>query len=124
MLEVRDCCLASSGDYRNFFKWGGDTYSHEIDPRTGWPVQHHLAAVSVIGPSAMVADAMATGLMILPPDDALRLAQRTGMEVQLVVREKDGFRNLMTPGFPRSDLARLKKGKHMNWTTVPPRRHS
>ena len=103
VLEVRDCQLASSGDFRNFFEWEGRTYSHMIDPRTGWPVQDGLAAVSVIGPSVMVADAMATGLMILPPDEAWQLVQRAGLEAQLVVREEAGFRNLTTPAFPILD---------------------
>jgi hypothetical protein len=36
--------LATSGDYRNFFERDGRRYSHEIDPRTGYPVQHELAS--------------------------------------------------------------------------------
>ena len=45
VLEVRDCQLASSGDFRNFFEWEGRLYSHVIDPRIGWPVEDGLAAV-------------------------------------------------------------------------------
>ena len=108
VVAVQDCCLASSGDYRSFFEWDGRVYSHEIDPRTGWPVQDGLAAVSVIGPSVMMADALATGLMILPADEAWQLAQHAGLEVLFVVREADGFRNRMTPGFPIADAAAVR----------------
>jgi thiamine biosynthesis lipoprotein len=108
VMTVRDGCLATSGDYRNFFEWGGTTYSHAIDPRTGWPVRHDLAAVSVMGPSVTVADAMATGLMILSPKEAWQLAQRSGLEVQLVIRQHDRYRTLATPGFPRFDNAAAK----------------
>ena len=110
VLEVHDCCLASSGDYRNFFEWDGKFYSHEIDPRTGWPVQHGLASASVIGPSVMVADGLATGLMTLTPDEAWQLARGTGLEVLLVVREDGVFRNRATPGFPILDAAVGRRG--------------
>jgi thiamine biosynthesis lipoprotein len=99
VLEVNDCCLASSGDYRNFFESDGELYSHEIDPRTGRPVQHDLASVSVIGPNVMTADAMATALMMLPPEEAWQLAGRLGFDVLLVIREEGRFRSRVTPGF-------------------------
>jgi thiamine biosynthesis lipoprotein ApbE len=53
----------------------------------------------------MAADAMATGLMILPPDEAWRLVRRAEFEARLVVREEGGFRVLTTPEFPILDAA-------------------
>ena len=46
--------LAGSGDYRNYFYVDGERYSHEIDPRSGRPVSHNLAAAFVINESAAV----------------------------------------------------------------------
>ena len=42
----------------------GKKYSHTIDPKTGLPV-HGIKAVTIIGPNAEVADAMATPVMIM-----------------------------------------------------------
>lgn len=58
--------LAGSGDYRNFHKdESGRILSHLLDPRTGYPVQHQLAAVNVWAPTCMDADAVATALMVM-----------------------------------------------------------
>ena len=52
--------IAGSGDYRNYFEVDGIRYSHEIDPRSGNPISHRLAAAFVITESAAEADALAT----------------------------------------------------------------
>ena len=57
--------VATSGDYRNYFEVDGKRYSHSIDPRTGYPVAHDLVSVTVVHPSAMMADAWATALTVL-----------------------------------------------------------
>ena len=62
--------VAGSGDYRNYFEVDGVRYSHEIDPRTGKPVSHNLAAAYVIDESSAVADAWATAYMVLGLDAA------------------------------------------------------
>ena len=67
--------VAGSGDYRNYFEVDGVRYSHEVDPRTGRPINHNLAAVYVIDQSAARADALATAFMIMGYDASLRLAQ-------------------------------------------------
>jgi thiamine biosynthesis lipoprotein len=68
--------LASSGGYRNFYVRGGKRYSHFIDPRTGRPITHKLAAVSVLAPSCMEADAAATAVMVLGEKDGLAFLEK------------------------------------------------
>ncbi len=65
VIELRDAALATSGDYRNFFEYEGVRYSHTIDPHTGRPVLHNMAAVSVIADTCMQADAWATALLVM-----------------------------------------------------------
>jgi thiamine biosynthesis lipoprotein len=99
VIELKDRALATSGDYRNFFEWQGRYYSHEIDPKTGWPVEHALGSVSVLADQCMLADAWATALMVLGPERALQSAERHQLDVLLIVRQGDGFIEQATPGF-------------------------
>ncbi|MEA3413838.1 MAG: FAD:protein FMN transferase [Pseudomonadota bacterium] len=102
IIDLNDVSVATSGGYRNFFEaHDGQTYSHTIDPFTGRPVTHDLASVTVVGPSAMRADANATALMVLGPDSGYAYALREGVEAFFVIRTGDGFRDIATPGFAR-----------------------
>ncbi|MDH3583014.1 MAG: FAD:protein FMN transferase [Phycisphaerae bacterium] len=93
--------LATSGDYRNTVRAEGRRYCHIIDPRSGRPVEHDLAAASVIHDSGMQADGWATALMVLGPEQALATARRRGLAVRLVIRQGAGFIVRTTPPFQR-----------------------
>lgn len=99
VLHLAGAALATSGDYRNYFERDGQRFSHLIDPRTGRPIHHRLAPVSVLHPSCMTADAWATALMILGPEEAWTAAQREGLDILLIERKDSGFECRMTPGF-------------------------
>jgi thiamine biosynthesis lipoprotein len=92
--------ISTSGDYRNFFQRGGQRYSHTIDPRTGHPVRHRLASVSVIAPNAMEADALSTAFMVLGPDEGLALARQLDVAALFLSHGTGGaFEPRMTRGF-------------------------
>ena len=97
VLHLEDRALATSGDYREFFEVDGQRFSHTIDPRTGRPVDHELASVSVLDASSMRADALATGLTVLGPERALALAKQEGLAVLFILRDGAGFREEWTP---------------------------
>ncbi|MCH8552881.1 MAG: FAD:protein FMN transferase [Natronospirillum sp.] len=101
ILELEDADLVTSGDYRNYFEVDGERYSHTIDPRTGFPVDHRLASVSVIAESSLLADAWATALMVLGPEQALETAEREALSVLLIERTDDGFVEQSTGEFTR-----------------------
>lgn len=65
VLELNDKCLATSGNYRNFYYKDGRKYAHTIDPKTGYPVQHNLLSATVIAPTCAEADAYATSFMVM-----------------------------------------------------------
>ncbi len=88
-IEVKDIGVATSGDYRNFFEEEGRRFSHLIDPRTGYPIEHDLVSATVVHPSTMIADAWATALMVVGTKDALRLADVYELAVFLISREDD-----------------------------------
>ena len=90
-LPVFDLALATSGDYRNFFDYQGVIYSHTIDPRTGWPVEHNLVSVTVLHESAAMADALATAFIVLGAEETMRIAEEENFLVFAILREKDNF---------------------------------
>ena len=90
-FQATDLALATSGDYRNFREVeGGERVSHTIDPRVGLPIEHDLASVSVVHERCVLADAYATAINVLGPEDGYRLAQELQLEALLVVRNEDG----------------------------------
>jgi FAD:protein FMN transferase len=99
IITLNDTGMATSGDYRNYFEKNGIRYSHTIDPSTGKPITHKLAAVTVLHPSSMTADAMATALLVLGHESGLELALKENLAALFLVREKGNFIEIMTPQF-------------------------
>lgn len=87
VLALKDCAVATSGDYRNFHTLGEEPLAHVLDPRNGRPVRTGVGSATVVCASAMEADALATALMVLGQAEGLGLAEREGLAVQLVLRE-------------------------------------
>lgn len=98
-IRLSNAGVATSGDYRNYFEAEGVRYSHSIDPRTGYPVAHELVSVTVVHPSAMLADAWATALTVLGAKDAWSVAQEQGLAVYLIQREGDSYSSRHTDAF-------------------------
>jgi thiamine biosynthesis lipoprotein len=96
VLRLTDQSVATSGDYRNFRTIAGAHFSHTIDPRTGRPVDHALASVTVVHKSAMWADGLATAINVLGPERGQRLAQSMGLPVLMIIRSTDGFEERYT----------------------------
>lgn len=65
ILELKDMAVATSGDYRHFVTVGAARLSHTMDPRRGAPLVAAPASVTVLSQACMLADAMATALMVL-----------------------------------------------------------
>lgn len=90
---------ATAGDYRNYFEEGGQRYSHTFDPRVGRPVKHTLAAVTVVDPSALHADALDTLLMVLGPEEGYAFAERHDVAAYFIMHKGQGFVARATPRF-------------------------
>lgn len=99
VVEPGDMAMATSGDYRNYFRDGGRQFSHTIDPRTAEPVHHELASVTVIHPSCMEADGYATLITVLGPEEGLAFAREHDLAVLLISRDGEDFREDMTEAF-------------------------
>jgi len=71
VIELKNKALATSGSYRKFYEKDGMKYSHTIDPKTGYPVQHSLLSVTVVSNACMTADAYATAFMVMGMEKAM-----------------------------------------------------
>ncbi|WP_052037672.1 FAD:protein FMN transferase [Pseudomonas sp. GM55] len=93
--------LSTSGDYRNYFEQGGRRFSHTFDARTGAPVSHGLASVTVIHPSALMADGLSTLLLILGPERGWDYAEKHDIGAFFVIRADTGFVTRSSHAFER-----------------------
>ncbi len=99
--------VLTSGDYRQFFEHGGQFFSHVLDPRTGRPLENNVASVTVLTETAVLADALATGLMVLGAEKGLELVENLpGVEALFLVRVDGGtaedIREVRSSGFDRA----------------------
>lgn len=101
IIAVDGYGVSTSGDYRNYFEQGGRRYSHTFDARTGTPVLHTLASVTVIHPSALMADGLSTLLLILGPERGWDYAQTHDIAAFFVIRADTGFVTRTNQAFER-----------------------
>lgn len=95
-LRVNDQAVATSGDYLHTFT-SDYSLNHIIDPRTGVSPAE-LSSATVIAPSVMEADALATTLMVLGVADGLALVNRLpGIEALVATKDLTIYRS---SGFP------------------------
>jgi len=101
VLALHGLAVATSGDYRRYFTRDGRRFSHTIDPRSGQPIRHGLASVTVVHAECMAADAWSTALTVLGPEHGLALAERRGLAARFLLRDGDGARELLSSALRR-----------------------
>ncbi len=94
-----DLACATSGDWVRSYEVYGQTYSHTIDGRTGRPVDNGVASVTVLAETAMYADAMATALTVMGPEEGPAYAAAMNIAAAFVVRTEGGLIETVTPAF-------------------------
>lgn len=101
VIEVTDCCIATSGNYRNYRDTSRGRIGHTISPTTGYPYANDVLSATVIAPTAMTADALATALMAMTADDGLKIIENIeATEAMLVVEQSDTLKVVTTSAFP------------------------
>lgn len=101
IINVDGYGVSTSGDYRNYFQQDGKRYSHTLDAHTGAPVLHALASVTVIHPSALMADGLSTLLLILGPERGWDYAETHNIGAFFVIRADTGFVTRTNQAFER-----------------------
>lgn len=100
ILQLTDTAVATSGNYRNFREAHGQRLGHVLDPRTGRPAASRVVSATVLDPSAMRADALATALLVLGEIEGMALAEREDLAVLLLVEHgSESLREFKSPRF-------------------------
>ncbi|MCK4283994.1 MAG: FAD:protein FMN transferase [Candidatus Brocadiae bacterium] len=99
-LSVPACAVTTSGDYARSFQVGDRRLSHIVDPRTGWPVAN-MPSVTLVAPDATTADALATAVSVMGPEEGLKLVDSLPeVECMIMARGQDDIvRTHMSQGF-------------------------
>lgn len=102
IVPLHNLGMATSGNYRNYFEdEQGNRLSHIINPKKLRPVRHNLASVTVLAPSTMTADGLATGLFVLGAQKSLEIAEREKLPVFLIIKNGDKFETQMSSEFKK-----------------------
>lgn len=108
---LKDKAMATSGTYRNFFENKSRRYSHAINFKTGEPVNHTLASVSVVHDNCMDADSFATALMVMGVEKGMELAEELNLAAYFIYRpagrEEGFFVEKMTSAFEKHFRSQL-----------------
>ncbi|WP_278404233.1 FAD:protein FMN transferase [Pseudoalteromonas ruthenica] len=99
VVEPGSMGVATSGDYRIFYEMDGETYTHLIDPQTGMPIKHDLVSVTVLHPSAMTADGLATALTVMGTEQAKAYAEQHNLPVYLISKTDSGLQTHASTAF-------------------------
>ena len=102
-IALRDKGLVTSGSTRKYVERNGKRYSHCIDPKTGYPVEHNVLSVTVLAESSVWADALASICMVMGMEKSLPLIESMdGVEAYYIyVNEQNALETFATDGFAK-----------------------
>ena len=75
-IDVADAGVATSGTYRQYFRYRGRRYHHLLDPMIGAPRATPLQSLTIMADRCMHADVAATALFGIPADRAAQILAR------------------------------------------------
>ena len=100
IVNPKNKSMATSGNYRNYHETKKLSYGHEINPKTGFPIQTDIFSASVIQESCMLADAYATAFMVMGLEKSLELVEsRSEIEACFITIVDGALHNIYSSGF-------------------------
>ena len=100
-ITLRDKGLVTSGSTRKYTERNGRRYSHCIDPKTGYPVEHNVLSATVLAENSVWADALASICMVMGMEKSLPLIESMdGVEAYYIfVNDQNELETFATEGF-------------------------
>ncbi len=91
IINLDNKALATSGNYRKFYEKNGLKYSHTINPKTGYPVEHNLLSATVVSTECGFSDAIATAFMVMGLEKSKEfLNKQVNIEALLIYSDENG----------------------------------
>lgn len=102
-VALRDKGLVTSGSTRKYVERNGKRYSHNINPKTGYPVEHNVLSATVLADNSVWADALASICMVMGMEKSLPLIEGLdGVEAYYIfVNNKGDLETFATEGFEK-----------------------
>ncbi|MES2129493.1 MAG: FAD:protein FMN transferase [Pseudomonadota bacterium] len=91
VVALHGLSIATSGDYRQHYRYEGRRQSHTLDPRSGYPIHNGIASVTVLHPECMAADALSTAISVLGPTEGMAFAEQHRVAVRILIRSAQGL---------------------------------
>ncbi|MEK7814137.1 MAG: FAD:protein FMN transferase [Candidatus Desantisbacteria bacterium] len=88
-LKLQDMAVATAGDYEHYFIYADQRYHHILDPQSGYPVSNGCVSVTIITPSAFVADILSTAVFVLGQKAGMDLIEDLEQVEGIIVTDKD-----------------------------------
>jgi thiamine biosynthesis lipoprotein len=104
-VNMQNCAMATSGNYRRYYEESGKRFAHIIDPKTGYPGKHDLLSASVVASDCMTADAYATAFMVMGTEKAKRFLAKNkdlGLEVFFIYDENGSWKTFASDAIRNS----------------------
>lgn len=105
-VKLHNKALNTSGNYRKFYIENGVKYSHEINPKSGYPAHNSLLSATVLADDCMTADAYATAFMVMGLERSIKfLSEHKELMGYLIysdeknnykIYESSGFKEILT----------------------------
>ena len=91
VITLNNNAMATSGDYWNYFEENDVRYSHTIDPKTGRPIKHKLASITVFAETCLLADGLATAIDVMGDEEGYQFALEKKLPAYFIIRNNDEF---------------------------------
>jgi len=101
IVNVTNKGIATSGDYKNYYKENGKQYSHIINPNTGKPIRHQTKSVTVVHNNAMIADGWATALLAMGSLKGLKLSEEQNIAVLFISKQNNQLVKIKSTQFKK-----------------------
>jgi FAD:protein FMN transferase len=112
IIRLSDKSISTSGNYRKFYVEDGIKYSHEINPKTGYPAKNTLLSASVIADDCAMADGLATAFMVMGKDKTIAFLQiHPEFEAFLIYSDDTGKFNTWASEKIKGDLSETESNK-------------
>ncbi len=97
LVSLTDCCIATSGNYRNFHTLAdGSRVAHTISAVTGYPITTSTLSVTIVAPTCITADGLATACMAMPLDQAKAMIEaEPNTSALFVIADGDSCRTVI-----------------------------